>query len=339
MAIEYHLVKGALDPIKGRHTARVETGLAINVDGMLSLLRTFNSTVSEEEAKSVIIAFQKTIGFYLKEGYGVDMGFMTLAPRVSGVFENENDSFDKNRHKIGVRARLDRSFVNEIRENALIQKSYRPGTGPSVSSVFDVTGGFVANRCLPGGTVQLLGKNLKFDLNNPKDGIYFLDSANVETRVDPFFVERHSPSALEFEMPMHVPPGEYRIEVHVNDGDDENIGRYKTPVIVETLRPFPLWFMDETTGLKNESVTAGGSVRLTGLDLDYGADPTEGVFFVDSVGGETRVPDTNFTQKTAKLLVFTAPALAAGDYSLEVRKLHSATLTSGGGESPLTVGG
>ena len=329
MAIEYHLVKAKLETIKGRHTARVDTGLTVNVDGMLTLLRTFNSTVSEEEAKSVIIALQKATGFYLQEGYTVDLGFLSLAPRVSGVFDNENDAFDSARHQLHVRARLDGGFVNQVRSIAKISKKYRLPTVPAVTSVFDVTGGMVEDRCFPGGTVQLMGKNLKFDLENGNEGIYLLQNGTIAIEIDSIFVTRHLPTVLEFSLPADVPPGEYSLEVHVKFSETVKKGQYDNLVTVEEARPVLQMFSDKTTGLANEIVTPGGTIRLTGLDLDYGADGTEGVFFIDSADVETRVPDASVTQKNAQLLVFTAPALAAGEYRLEVRKLHSATLMAG----------
>jgi len=84
--------------------------------------------------------------------------------------------------------------------------------------------------------------------------------------------------------------------------------------------PRPQTYVDAATGQHNAAVTPGASGRLVGRRMQF--DPTDsrqGIFFVDAAGGEARVASVGWNMR--RNLVFTVPALAAGEYCLEVRAI------------------
>lgn len=87
-------------------------------------------------------------------------------------------------------------------------------------------------------------------------------------------------------------------------------------------RPSITHYVDVNSGTQDNTVTPGGSGRLTGYQLKFDpSDSQQGVFFVAQDGAETRVelPVRNMPRE----IIFVVPALGPGTYSLEVRVLFA----------------
>ena len=84
--------------------------------------------------------------------------------------------------------------------------------------------------------------------------------------------------------------------------------------------PNPLTYIDTATGERNGLVTPGWEGRLIGRRLQFDpADPEQGIFYIAADGTPTRVEAVGWNKD--RHLMFIVPALAAGDYGLEVRAL------------------
>jgi hypothetical protein len=82
--------------------------------------------------------------------------------------------------------------------------------------------------------------------------------------------------------------------------------------------PNPVEFTDMNSGERNSVATPGGMGRLVGSRLKVDpADAAQGVYFVAADGTATQVQVLG--QNKPAELMFLVPALAAGDYTLEVR--------------------
>ena len=171
MSVEYYLVKGGLDTLEGRYIARVDTSEPLQVDDMLRLMHRYNNTVSEEEAKGVIIVFQKTVEHYLLEGNSVDTGLVIVSPSVAGVFESEEDTFDESRHKIRVNARVKSDFVRAFRVEARTRMVEAPDGSPRPLSVLDMASGRSDGLVTLGGHVRLTGRRLRYLPENADAGV------------------------------------------------------------------------------------------------------------------------------------------------------------------------
>ncbi len=103
----------------------------------------------------------------------------------------------------------------------------------------------------------------------------------------------------------------------------------------ETL-PQPKYLLDVTTDTKNNKLTPGGVIKLTGkhmkLDLSL---PTQGVF-LHSEGKATRV-DTFVTNRPSELVMVLPKPLTKGPYQLEVRSMINGSERSGRLSAMLTV--
>jgi hypothetical protein len=84
-------------------------------------------------------------------------------------------------------------------------------------------------------------------------------------------------------------------------------------------------FTDINTGTTNSILTPGGIGQLIGSELKFDpANVTEGLYLVNEAGGETKI--TILATRTEGKMVFSIPTgLAAGSYSMEVRKGYGTT--------------
>ena len=101
--------------------------------------------------------------------------------------------------------------------------------------------------------------------------------------------------------------------------------------------PAPLHYLDVNTDERDGALTPGGMGELTGSKLAVDADAAdEGVFFVAEADGAETPVEVVALNAPSKLL-FLVPALASGDYRVEVRAAFGQTLRTGQLDAVLTV--
>ncbi len=88
--------------------------------------------------------------------------------------------------------------------------------------------------------------------------------------------------------------------------------------------PHPAEFLDANSGQKDSTLTPGGLGELGGYRMQF--DPTDlnqGIFFLSAAGEETRA--TVVSRNKPSELTFLIPALAPGEYTLQVRTVLNGT--------------
>ena len=106
--------------------------------------------------------------------------------------------------------------------------------------------------------------------------------------------------------------------------------------------PLVVSFTNKSTGAVNGAVTPAGIGQINGDQLKFDpAAATAGIYFVPATGTAVKVPTANIATRTEGSLLFTIPALTAGTYHLEVRRVYGtaarATLRTGSLSATLTV--
>ena len=118
-------------------------------------------------------------------------------------------------------------------------------------------------------------------------------------------------------------PARHTIDVGANPGSEirEAVRSTATVEKVEAVKPAPspIEYVDVNSDTTNDTVTVGGIGQLSGSRLKYDdAQADEGIYFVATAGGETKV--TVVQKNKPSQLVFIVPAtLIAGTYNIEVR--------------------
>lgn len=106
--------------------------------------------------------------------------------------------------------------------------------------------------------------------------------------------------------------------------------------------PLLISFTNKLTGAINGAVSPAGIGEISGDQLKFDPTPsTAGIYFVPATGSAVKVPTANIATRTEGNLLFTIPALSAGTYHLEVRRVYGtstrATLRTGQLGATLTV--
>jgi len=101
----------------------------------------------------------------------------------------------------------------------------------------------------------------------------------------------------------------------------KNVRANATVERVEALKPAPnlVAFLDTSSGTLDDTVSVGGIGEIVGNRLKYDAAAAdEGIYFVATAGGETKVTSVNMNLPS-KLIFLNPATLIAGTYNLEVR--------------------
>ncbi len=208
--IKYELHENHLPHVGNQHTARVRPIGQATLDDIVDLIVGRGSTVARSDILSVLDDFAVTVENLLVLGMSVVTPVVSFRLSISGLFADGQDGYDASRHRIEVNARATRELCEHIRQRAQLIKQDAMPVMPLLASYTDTLSGEKNVRVTPGGPARLVGRLLSYDAADPQQGIFFIDSAGVETRVET--VIRHEPSEVDLLAPA-LAAGEYRLEV------------------------------------------------------------------------------------------------------------------------------
>ncbi len=208
--IKYVLHENHLPLVGNRHTARVQPIGTATLDDIVTLIVGRGSTVARSDILSVLDDFAATVENLLVLGMSVVTPVVSFRLSLTGTFVDGKDGYDTSRHRIEVNARANKDLCEHIRQRAQLIKQDAAPIMPILTSYTDTLSGEKNARVTPGGPARLVGRLLSYDAADPQQGIFFVGSAGVETRVET--VIRHEPSEVDLVAPT-LAAGEYKLEV------------------------------------------------------------------------------------------------------------------------------
>jgi len=165
--------------------------------------------VTTTQAAAVLDSFMAAQRKVLKRGGAINTEYYNVYPCISGVFESETDSFDKERHQLYFSAQLG-TWFNTVTEGVDMQKVKGQERLP-VLKLYEDNGSGMANSALtPGKPGKLTGDHLKFDEKDPLQGVFFVSGAS-EVKAGKS-VENTSGKII-FTVPDTLAAGVYALEV------------------------------------------------------------------------------------------------------------------------------
>ena len=211
MKLKYGLVSNELtpDPLDQRAVVYVEE--VKSLEDIVTEMIGRGSTITKAEAMSNLEEYYGAIERFLSEGYTVSTPAYSITPVIRGVFENEDDRFNPNKHRLYLNVKPNARLKEAA---AKIEVEYRDAKGqqPTVKKLYDLVSETTGERLTPGGIAHLRGKHLKFDPTDAQQGI-FLRNGNQTIKVDAKAVARNMPSELIFMVPGNLKKGTYQVEV------------------------------------------------------------------------------------------------------------------------------
>ena len=212
MSLQYSLVDNPITPDPNDCRAVLMVLRSLKTEDIIERVTSRGSSVTKAGALSVWEEICLAIANALKEGYAINTELFNILPTMTGVFINNEDSFDPSRHSINFRI-TPGERIRKIESLVTVEKVPASQRLPVLSRYDDTTTGAQDDVITPGKPARIIGVNLKFTETEPAQGIFFVRTADgVAIRVSDK-LSRNKPGELIFLNPSNLTPGSYRLEV------------------------------------------------------------------------------------------------------------------------------
>jgi len=210
MSIAYGLVQNYLTAEPNDFTARVSPKNTLDLDDIIDRMVERGSTVVRPDILSVLDDFYSAVEQELLVGNFVNTPGCNYRVSIKGVFNGRTDTFDAARHQIKASAVIGQRIRQCIASQGGAEKVSVIKPAPILDEYFDINTAERNSVLTPLGMGELRGQNLKFDMADANQGIFFVAADNTETRVT--IAGRIMPTHLMFLIP-ELPAGEYTLLV------------------------------------------------------------------------------------------------------------------------------
>ena len=155
----------------------------------------------------------------LLEGNRVKLGRLLMGFSIRGVFTNEDDQFDPEKHRLVTTLRMLDPLKASIAE--AIPENITSGLSCSVASAMDAVTKRLSEIT---GTNQLLlqGRKLGISPDNPDEGVWLADQKTGEI-IATAMVERSDSQTIDCVFTEPPPPGRYTLVVACRNGARESL--------------------------------------------------------------------------------------------------------------------
>lgn len=215
MAIKYYLQPNPITPDPNDQSARAITNQIHVIESITREMLRRGSTITEANVRAVLKVFFEVVTDEVVEGNNVNLPLINIKPTITGVFANTVDSFDTSKHT--KKAKVSSGVLLTQKLNlATIEKVTQVTASPALIQFTDVNSQTTDSILTPGGIAQVVGEELKYNPNNPAEGIYFIASDGAATKVD--IVASRTEGKLVFSIPNTLTAGSYTLEVRKGYG-------------------------------------------------------------------------------------------------------------------------
>jgi hypothetical protein len=207
--IKYKILKSNLKTHAGGFVGRVQSGGTVFFEGLVDIVAHSRTTVAKSDVLAVLEDYHYAIEELVRDGKTVVTPHVVVRAGIEGTFEDLADWFDPARHRIVVRVSAGTRLRQAVHD-VVVDKIRTDPPKPHLQVYIDVDSGTKNSVVTPGGGARIEGVWLRYDPADPAQGIFFVDQAGAETRVQRLIL--NTPGLLAFNVP-DLAPGHYRIEV------------------------------------------------------------------------------------------------------------------------------
>lgn len=181
------------------------------IEDIIAQITKPGSILKQTECVAVIHDFFRAISENLKEGTGFVSEYIRIQPRISGVFNGQDDQFDNQRHQKQISVSASGVLKNAI-DKLKLEKVLPNARTPMIESVYDLKTQVLDDAISPGHMIEIRGSRLKVNMDEPDEGIYLINNGSgAVSKLE--FVHRNLPSTLSALLPEELATGDYTIEV------------------------------------------------------------------------------------------------------------------------------
>lgn len=223
MDISYSLIDNKLTPDPNDLRTQVQITSTATIEDLANDIVRPGSTVTKAEFLAIYEEFKTAVIRRAQRGESVVTDLFVLRPALTGVWRDASDVFDPRRHRGHLRlsaSTLLRKAEAELRfvlVRAMSQSEPRP------ERVEDLLTDAVNGSLTKGNLAHLRGTNLKYDLSDPDQGLFFIKTSSSSAAVRVERVKKNTPSEQLFVVPSGLSAGVYRLEVRSKLRGSENL--------------------------------------------------------------------------------------------------------------------
>lgn len=225
MAVHYALVDNPLTPDPTDFRASVQHGKAVTEEEILEMIVLRNTGISQSVAKKVVAEYVLSLRYFLEKGRSINTPLFNSMYSISGVFTSEEDAFDPSRHVLHLNF-APGSALKDVVEDVSVTKVKAVVGLPAISSYFDTESKTKNEILTPNELGRINGSLLKFDENDPAQGLFFVNDKKKDFQVSKY--GECKPSKIIFKVPQ-LAAGVYSLEMRCGN---EKTGKLKGSLTV-----------------------------------------------------------------------------------------------------------
>lgn len=141
--------------------------------------------VTNTQVQAVVTAMKEAILKKLGQGYGIRTALVHYFPTISGVFTDEDDTFDPARHTVNIKTTPTR-MVKEAAKHISLQKVTSTKRIPVINRFMDTATDTRDNLITPGLVAEIKGELLKLDPSDLSQGVFLIDAQKNTHRCEKY---------------------------------------------------------------------------------------------------------------------------------------------------------
>jgi hypothetical protein len=153
--------------------------------------------------------------YQLCDGFAVNLGPVSIHPRVGGTWEHPNEAADREKHPVTFRTRI-RAELSRMAQAITLVCDGQAEVAAYIDEVQDVASGTVNETLTSGGAVVITGHRIKVEGTKPGVGIAITGTRAGGTpytnMILPPYVENTASKVIAI-LPAGIPEGTFRIRI------------------------------------------------------------------------------------------------------------------------------
>ncbi|HYG38328.1 MAG TPA: DNA-binding domain-containing protein [Cytophagales bacterium] len=205
--ILYSLLKHNISSENSKYYARVSPYKSMTLDDIVEDMKEKGTGSSETDMRATLQLFFESVTKMVSNGYNVNLPVANFKPGISGLFDDLTDVFDPARHSLKVNVTTGYMPLAGMRD-VVVEKVKSTLPKPDLIAFSDINSGLTNERITSNGIGTILGNELKFNPENPEEGVFFVNGTTTRVEV----LAARTEGKLMFSIPQ-LAPGSYALEV------------------------------------------------------------------------------------------------------------------------------
>lgn len=209
-----HLIS---DPEKDGYCFKSNPNQTLSQAQLAREFREYNSSITEPDALSMLSILDTLVKKYVARGYSVELPFCYVYNKATGTTESIRNSFQpgagNNRFQpvFELKPAAAKDMTADVNYKLLPPEIV---TAPRLLEAYVLSADAQENRelnVLPGSSMRLRGSNIKANLADSEQGVFFVAQNKSQTRIASY--TRNGTNVIDFSVPAEISSGTYSIMI------------------------------------------------------------------------------------------------------------------------------